>query len=58
METTLTKDGVTYEEVKGTEEEMAELRKSYEHLQNLRDQVIEMGIIPPIDQWDTLNPNL
>jgi len=58
METTLTKEGVTYSEVKGTEEEKAELMKSYEHLKNLRSQVIEMGIIPPIDQWNTLNPNL
>jgi len=58
METTLTKEGVTYSEVKGTEEEKAELMKSYEHLKNLRSQVIEMGIIPPLDQWYTLNPNL
>ncbi|HXK99985.1 MAG: malate dehydrogenase [Dysgonamonadaceae bacterium] len=58
METTITKDGVIYEEVKGTKEEMAELKKSYEHLQNLRDEVIEMGVIPPIDQWHTLNPYL
>ncbi|MCW1735698.1 malate dehydrogenase [Anaerorudis cellulosivorans] len=58
METTITKEGVTYSEVKGTEEEKAELMKSYEHLKNLRSQVIEMGIIPPLDQWNTLNPNL
>ncbi len=58
METTITKEGVTYSEVKGTEEEKAELIKSYEHLKNLRSQVIEMGIIPPLDQWNTLNPNL
>jgi malate dehydrogenase len=58
METSITKDGVSYAEIKGTPEEMAELRKSYQHLADLRQQVIEMGIIPPVEQWHTINPNL
>lgn len=58
METSITKNGVTYTLVKGTEEEQAELSKSYEHLKSMRNQVIEMGVIPPLDQWNTLNPNL
>jgi hypothetical protein len=24
----------------------------------LRDEVIEMGSLPPIDQWASVNPNL
>ena len=58
METSITIDGVSYAEFKGTPEEMAELRKSYQHLADLRQQVIEMGIIPPVEQWHTINPNL
>jgi len=58
METSITKDGVSYSEIKGTPEEMDELKKSYQHLVDLRQQVIEMGIIPPVEQWHTINPNL
>jgi malate dehydrogenase len=45
-------------EVKGTPEEEAALEKSYEHLCKLRDEVIEMGIIPAIKDWHSLNPNI
>jgi len=48
METTLNKNGVSFGEVKGTETEIADLRQSYGHLVKLRDEVIAMGIIPPI----------
>ncbi len=58
METNITIDGVSYSEIKGTPEEMDELKKSYQHLVDLRQQVIEMGIIPPVEQWHTINPNL
>ena len=37
METSITKDGVTYKEVAGTPAEQEELEKSYEHLCKLRD---------------------
>jgi len=37
---------------------MAALRASYEHLTKLRDEVIEMGVIPPTGDWNTINPNL
>lgn len=57
-ETTITKDGVTVKEVTGTPDEMAALEKSYRHLCALRDEVIAMGVMPPIDQWKTLNPYL
>ena len=58
METTITKDGVTFAPVKGTDEEVQALKESYNHLVKLRDEVIEMGILPAIDQWHTVNENL
>jgi malate dehydrogenase len=58
METTLNKNGVSYREVRGTDAEMAALRESYGHLVKMRDEVIAMGTIPPVDQWNSLNPNL
>lgn len=58
VETTLDKNGVSYGEIKGTDAEMAALRESYGHLVKLRDEVIAMGTIPPVDQWNSLNPNL
>ncbi|MDD2245611.1 MAG: malate dehydrogenase [Proteiniphilum sp.] len=58
METTLDTNGVSYGEVKGSESEIEELKQSYGHLVKLRDEVISMGIIPSIDQWSSVNPNL
>ena len=58
METSITKDGVTYKEVAGSPSEQEELEKSYEHLCALRDEVIAMGVLPPISEWHTLNPNI
>ena len=58
MEVTITKNGAAYEEVTGTAEEMAALKKSYEHLCKLRDEVIAMGVLPPIEKWNEINPNI
>ncbi len=58
METTIDKNGVSYAPIKGTPEEQKELEESYKHLCHLRNEVIEMGVLPPIDQWHTLNPNI
>lgn len=59
METTIDKGGVHYNSnINGTEEEKAALKNSYNHLVKMRDEVISMGIIPPVEQWKTLNPNL
>lgn len=57
-ETSITKDGCHLKEVKGTPEEEAALEKSYEHLCALRDEVIAMGVLPPIAEWNKLNPNI
>ncbi len=57
-ETSITKDGVTCKPIKGTPAEMEELDKSYRHLCALRDEVIAMGVMPPISEWHKLNPHL
>lgn len=58
METTIDKNGVTYKEIDGTAEERDELEKSYQHLCKLRDEVIEMGVLPRIEDWHRFNKNL
>ena len=58
METDITKDGVVINDTKGTDSEMAALKESYSHLAKLRDEVIEMGIIPALEDWTKANPNL
>ncbi len=58
MESEITADGVHYKDVHGTAEEHALLTESYKHLCTLRDEVIAMGVIPPVDEWKKLNPHL
>ncbi|MDU1905903.1 MAG: malate dehydrogenase [Dysgonomonas sp.] len=58
METILNKNGVYYKDVIGTSEEQLELKKSYKHLCDLRDSLIDVGVIPPIKKWNEINPNL
>ncbi|MDN4753545.1 malate dehydrogenase [Porphyromonadaceae bacterium W3.11] len=59
METEILPDGtVTHKEIQGTPKEMADLDASYEHLCKLRDEIIQMGIIPPVSEWHTLNPHI
>ncbi len=58
METTVDKNGIEVKPVKGTPAEESELEQSYKHLCELRDEVIELGILPPVADWSKLNPNL
>jgi malate dehydrogenase len=58
METSLGNDGVTWQMPSGTDEELAALKASYEHLVKLRDEVIEMGLLPALEDWGEVNPNL
>ena len=58
MPTVMDATGVHYTDPKGTPEEMAELKASYEHLCKMRDEIIELGIIPAVADWKTVNPNL
>lgn len=57
-ETRIDGEGVHVLPLKGTAEEIAELDKSYEHLKAMRDNVVGMGVIPPVAEWKSLNPNL
>lgn len=58
METTIDTNGVSYKTVTGTPEEHQTLVDSYHHLCAMRDEVIGMGIIPPVAEWNALNPNI
>lgn len=58
METTVDSTGVHVQPVKGTAAEEAELEQSYRHLCTLRDEVIAMGVLPPMADWHKLNPNI
>ena len=58
METTLDRTGVHIHPVKGTPAEEASLEESYKHLCTMRDEVISLGILPPVSEWHNLNPNI
>ena len=58
MPTVIDAEGVHYTDVEGTADEMAALDASYQHLCKMRDEIIELGIIPAVADWKTLNPNL
>ncbi|MBQ0115431.1 MAG: malate dehydrogenase [Bacteroidales bacterium] len=58
MPTTIDKDGVHFTAPEGTEAEMAALQASYEHLQKMREEIINLGIIPAVADWGKYNTNL
>ncbi len=58
MPTVIDATGVHFTEPKGTAEELAALQASYEHLCQMRDEIVELGIVPPVKDWKTVNPNL
>ncbi len=58
MPTTIDKTGVHFTAPQGTAEEMAALQSSYEHLQKMREEIISLGIVPPVSEWKSENPNL
>ena len=53
-----TKDGLKGRIPEGEADDIAALQESYAHLCKLRDEVIGMGTLPPLDQWKSVNPNL
>ena len=57
-ETSISADGCHCAALNGTAEEQAALDKSYAHLCELRDEVIAMGVLPAISEWNKLNPNI
>jgi malate dehydrogenase len=58
METRLGTKGVTWDMPVGTDDEIAALKASFTHLSKLRNEVIEMGVLPPLDEWSKVNTNL
>ncbi len=58
MDTTLDTNGCTYRMPVGTAEEMDKLDASYHHLCEMRDELVTLGIVPPVAEWSKLNPNL
>ncbi len=58
MPTVIDADGVHYTDPKGTKAELAGLQASYEHLCHMRDEIVELGIIPAVKDWHKLNKYL
>ena len=58
MPTTIDTTGCHFTTPKGTAEEMAALDASYEHLVKMRDEIVSLGIVPPVAEWTKENPNL
>ena len=58
MPTVIDRTGCHFTNPEGTAEEMADLKASYEHLCKMRDEIIDLGIIPPTGEWKKCNPNL
>ncbi len=58
MPTVIDADGVHYTEPTGTEEEMAALKASYEHLCKMRDEIVDLNIVPAVEDWKKDNANL
>jgi malate dehydrogenase len=51
-------DGIVGSVPQSDPEDMAALDASYQHLCKMRDEVIAGGVLPPVDQWKSLNPHL
>ena len=58
MKTTLDQNGAHFEVPQGLPEENAKLDQSYEHLCKMRDELVTLNIVPPIAEWNKINPNL
>ena len=58
MPTTIDATGVHFVAPTGTPEELAALDASYAHLCKMRDEIIDLGIVPPVAEWKKENPNL
>jgi len=58
MPTVIDATGCHFRLPEGTAEEIAALDASYGHLVKMRDEIISLGIIPPVKDWGEENPNL
>ena len=58
MNTTIDENGCSFTVPEGTPEENAKLDMSYEHLCHMRDELVTLDIVPPMNEWTKINPNL
>ena len=58
MPTVIDATGCHYTMPQGTAEEMAALDASYAHLCKMRDEIVELGIVPAVADWKKDNANL
>ena len=58
MPSVIDEKGVHFAAPAGTPDEMAALQASYEHLCKMRDEIIDLGIIPAVADWKKVNDNL
>jgi len=58
MDTVLDANGCSYKMPVGTDEEIAKLDASYEHLCKMRDELVTLNIVPAVSEWSSINPNL
>lgn len=58
MPTTIDATGVHFTMPTGTADELASLDASYEHLCKMRNEIVELGIVPPVEDWKSDNANL
>ena len=58
MPTVINAEGVSFKAPQGTAEEMEALQASYQHLIKMREEIIALGIIPAVEDWTKVNPNL
>ena len=58
MPTVINAEGVSFKAPEGTAEEMEALQASYQHLIKMREEIIALGIIPAVEDWTKVNPNL
>ena len=58
MDTILDTNGANYVMPTGTDEELAKLDASYEHLCKMRDELVTLNIVPALSEWNSINPNL
>ena len=58
MDTVLDKNGCSYKVPQGTPEEIAKLDASYQHLCKMRDELVTLNIVPAIEKWSEIIPNL
>ena len=53
-----TPEGLVGRIPEGDAEDMATLQDSYDHLCKMRDEIIGLGLLPPLSEWRSVNPNL